>query len=103
VVPCDGRFCQRGRMDWREFATELTGQLLTWPIIVLVIVVIFRNQLRDLLKRLKSLQIAGYTAEFWPSLRAAQDYAVSARTTRFGIYSGYAWDEGTPSDRINEV
>ena len=50
-------------MDWKTFAsTVLVGY--AWPLLIVVIVVIFRSDVSGLIKRAKSVEIAGAKSEF---------------------------------------
>lgn len=51
-------------MNQLEFVTTITGQILSWPVAMIVIVLILRNPLRNLLRRLNEAEGFGVRASF---------------------------------------
>jgi hypothetical protein len=51
-------------MNGWEFATTITGQVLSWPVAMIVIVLVLRNPLRGLLRRLNEAEGFGVRASF---------------------------------------
>lgn len=50
-------------MDWLTFISELV-KAIAWPVAALVIVLTFRNDIRDLLPKLRKAKLAGNELEF---------------------------------------
>ena len=61
-----------------DFAAAVTGVLLSWPVIVLVIVLLVLKPLRELIPRLKSYEGLGQKVAFGDQLAAAEETAAAA-------------------------
>jgi hypothetical protein len=56
-----------------EFVSSLVGHLLSWPVLVAVVVYIFRIPLRDLIGRIRSYEGLGQKINFGEQLAEAED------------------------------
>ncbi|QZQ54971.1 hypothetical protein KZI27_17135 [Curtobacterium sp. TC1] len=60
-------------MSWREFALGMTEQVLSWPVVVLVIVLILLKPLRKLIDRIKTAKGFGGELEFQELLEDTEE------------------------------
>ncbi|MFI5849118.1 hypothetical protein ACIA8B_24110 [Micromonospora chalcea] len=75
-------------MGWMEFVSSLFGHLLSWPVVVAVVVVIFRRPLRELIGRIRSYEGLGQRIDFGEKLAGAEnsvDQAVGGIETDQGV------------------
>jgi hypothetical protein len=62
-------------MDWLQFASTVSGQLVSWPAVVIVAILVFRRQLSELIPKLRRFEGWGGSATFSEELAAAEDKA----------------------------
>lgn len=75
-------------MGWMEFVSSLFGHLLSWPVVVAVIVVVFRGPLRELIGRISSYEGLGQKIAFGEKLAGAEssiDQAIGGIETDQGV------------------
>jgi hypothetical protein len=75
-------------MGWMEFVSSLFGHLLSWPVVVAVIVVVFRSPLRELIGRIRSYEGLGQKIDFGEQLAGAEnsvDQAIGGIETDQGV------------------
>jgi hypothetical protein len=65
-------------MDWREFAANVLGTFLSWPVLIFVLVLTFHRPLRDLVGRLRHAEIGDQTLDFSERLERAQELGAEA-------------------------
>jgi hypothetical protein len=60
-------------MGWLEFFASVVGDVLSWPVAVVVIAILLRIQLRELLKRLRHSKVFGQDFHFGDVLERAEE------------------------------
>jgi hypothetical protein len=60
-------------MNWKEFAASLIGDVLSWPVVALTIVLLLLKPLKKLIGRVKGAKGFGGEVEFSEGLEAAED------------------------------
>ncbi len=60
-------------MDWKEFAASVIGDVLSWPVVALTIVLLLLRPLRKLIGRLRAAKGFGGEVEFSDLLEAAEE------------------------------
>lgn len=60
-------------MDWKTFTVNIIDSLV-WPIIILVIILIFCKPIRDLLKRIASLNYKNFSMGFSEGVKELKEY-----------------------------
>jgi len=76
------------RMGWKEFYASVIGDLLSWPVIALVIILVLFSPIRALIGRIKSAKALGGEFEFSETIggveestdKAVEDAPVAAKT-----------------------
>ncbi|WP_091093922.1 hypothetical protein [Nonomuraea wenchangensis] len=64
-------------MGWFEFIDKILGHLLSWPVLALIAVFLFRKPLTDLIKRIKTYEGLGQTITFGEELAQLEQEAES--------------------------
>ncbi|MCT9931871.1 hypothetical protein N5079_16810 [Planotetraspora sp. A-T 1434] len=69
-------------MDWFNFSEKMLGHLLSWPVLVLIALLLFRKPLGELIKNIKSYEGLGQKITFGEELaqleQAAENLEVSS-------------------------
>ncbi|WP_159805945.1 hypothetical protein [Cellulomonas citrea] len=65
-------------MDWREFVATLLGHVLSWPVVVLVLFLLFRKPVGELIQRVKRVEVAGQVVDFDQSLGRATELSAAS-------------------------
>ena len=65
-------------MGWKEFAASVIGDLLDWPIVVLVIVMFLLGPIRRLIERIKNAAAKGFGGELSVELAEIEEKAAKA-------------------------
>ncbi|WP_377466912.1 hypothetical protein [Populibacterium corticicola] len=60
-------------MGWKEFAASVIGDVLSWPVVVLIVVLLLLEPLRKLIGRVKGAKGFGGEVEFGELLEKAED------------------------------
>ncbi|MFT8649652.1 MAG: hypothetical protein ABF792_04270 [Bifidobacterium psychraerophilum] len=60
-------------MGWKEFAASVIGDLLSWPVTVLVIVLLFLKPIRKLIGRVKGAKGFGAEVKFSEEIKNVED------------------------------
>src|SRR5947199_6134738 len=61
-------------MDWKAFIASVTSSL-AWPVVAMIIVAVFRNQIRILFARFKKIGAGGLQLELADQIDKARDEA----------------------------
>lgn len=63
-----------------EFASEISKSVLSWPVAVVVVALIFRTRINELIRRMKRLEGFGANVDFTEELETARSEARQAST-----------------------
>jgi hypothetical protein len=84
-------------VNWREFSTSLAGDL-AWPVVVLVVLFLFREPIAKRIENLKSLKAGNFAAEF-SAVEPTLDRAKEAEASRRSGEAQETRDDGTEKDK----
>jgi len=68
----------RQSVDWREFAAAVLGHILSWPVVVLLLFLLFRKPVGELIQRVKRVEVAGQVVDFDQSLGRATELSAAS-------------------------
>lgn len=74
--------CQTRFVGWLEFSVAVIGQVLSWPVLALVAVLVFRKPIAALLERMKSYEGLGQKFTFGEQLAKVEEEVDSIALTQ---------------------
>ena len=60
-------------MDWVTFTSNLIGQILSWPVAVVVVAVLFRKPIAERIKEVRRIKTKHFEADFGEQLEKASE------------------------------
>lgn len=67
--------CHASDMGWKEFAASVIGDVLSWPVMVFIVVLLLLQPLKRLISRIKTARGMGVDVEFSDELQSLEQSA----------------------------